>query len=54
MMTIGKRNFMDSSNAKRRARQRPWGGRWPGTAPGKKEMRIFAENRGGRASFLLH
>jgi hypothetical protein len=51
MMTIGKRNFMDSSKAKRRAR-RLTGQRAAGHGTGKMKMRIFAEIAWSRANFL--
>jgi hypothetical protein len=44
MMTIGKRNFMDSSKAKRRGSGQPGNERPPRTAP-KNKKRIFAENQ---------
>jgi hypothetical protein len=45
MMTIGKRNFIDSSKAKRRARRLPVRGKTAGHGTGKNEKRIFAEMR---------
>jgi hypothetical protein len=51
MMTIGKRNFMDSSKAKRRARRYP-GGMAAGHGTGKMKKRIFAEIAGSRAKIF--